>query len=96
MKAVDYSYSSYRVIGFSRVKIEEILRNNYSFFKKCPVLNEHDVRVGSVTLKIEISDDYLDGKLRRSVVRFQLKPYNSFQQLFGNCMVLIENPIKKT
>ncbi|CAG9806149.1 unnamed protein product [Chironomus riparius] len=56
MKTVNYSYSSFRVIGFSRVKIEEVLRNNYCFFKKCPVLNENDVRVGSVTLKIEITD----------------------------------------
>jgi len=83
MKAVDYSYSSYRVIGFSRVKIEEILRNNYSFFKKCPVLNENDVRVGSVTLKIEISDDYLDGELK-SCCEVSIKTIqflSSFQQL---------------
>ena len=76
MKAVNYSYSSFRVIGFCRVKIEEIFRNNYSFFKKCPVLNENDVRVGSVTLKIEITDQFFDGKY--------LKPYKSLiMNLYG-------------
>lgn len=62
VKSVESQFSSSsHVIGYLRVNVDEIMRSNCRFFKKCSVINEHGVHVGSVSLRIEVTDDCAEG-----------------------------------
>lgn len=41
-------------LGFSRVDLAEVIRSQGVFHKKCPIIHESDLHVGSVKVKIEL------------------------------------------
>lgn len=41
-------------VGLSRVDLAEVINASSTFHKKCPIISESDMRIGSVTVKIEL------------------------------------------
>lgn len=54
MKSIEQRTSPF-FLGFSRVDMAEVAGSKGSLFhKKCPIINECDMRVGTLTVKIEL------------------------------------------
>jgi hypothetical protein len=53
MKPIEQQASPF-FVGFSRVALAEIVNSRGTFHKKCPIISESDLRIGTMTVKMEL------------------------------------------
>ena len=69
IKPIDQQTSAF-FVGFSRVGLLEVINSRSTFHKKCPIINESDMKIGNLCVKIELGINELhfgrdlNGKLR--------------------------------
>lgn len=53
VKPIDQQSSAF-FVGFSRIDLLEVINSKSTFHKKCPIINESDMKVGTISVKIEL------------------------------------------
>lgn len=53
VKPIDQQTSTF-FVGFSRVNLLEVINSKSSFHKKCPIISESDLKVGTLNVKMEL------------------------------------------
>lgn len=53
VKPIEQQASTF-FVGFARVNLMEVVCSKELFHKKCPIVNESDIKVGSVVAKLEL------------------------------------------
>lgn len=53
VKSIDHQASRF-FVGISRVDLFDVINSKSTFHKKCPIINESDMKIGTLSVKMEL------------------------------------------